>query len=274
MLGLFSDYKIKAKSLIAGRLLNFFVLILITFLLSILSVAAIITVIGSVLHPYVSSLIFSEDSPVYPVLYYTIGIGAIIALVLMHAYTRYVSDKIFYLKASDCSTKGAYRVKGKTTILKAFLLGVLIVTLKILWFFALQIPFIAAASYFAYLLMDGLPQNIIFIFVGGCLALFLIGSFFWFCIVQRYTAARYIFASSKLPSAFGVIKQSTDTMKGRCLKTAFFKLSLIPWIVSCLFLIPIPYVLPYYKMSTAVIVCEFMSRELRSRRGPAIILGV
>lgn len=274
MLGLYSEYKLKAKSLIAGRMLIYFVLILTAFLLSLLSISAIITVIVSVLHPFVSSLILSEDSPVYPFMYYTIGIVAIIALLLMHAYTRYVSDKIFFLKASDDSTKGAYKIKGKTTILKAFLLGVLIVTLKTLWFIALQIPFLTASSYFAYLLMDGLPKNIIYIFVGGCLALFFIGLFFWFCIIQRYSAARYIFASNRFPSAFGSIKQSTITMKGRCLKTAFFKLSLVPWIVACALLIPIPYVLPYYKMSSAVLIYEFMSREMKSRRGPAIILGV
>jgi len=271
---LFSKYKLRAKGLITGRVFSYFVLIMTAFLLSLLCLGAVCLLALSAFHPFVSSLFNMADSaPLYPVLYYSIGFGAVICLAFLQTYTRYVTDKIFFLKASDSSTKGAYRIKGKTLLPKSFLLGVLIITLKTLWFLVLQIPFLALASYFAYLLFKGLPRNIIYVFVTGCLVLFVIGLFFWFCIVQRYAAARYFFVARKNPSAFGSIKQSTDTMRGRSLKTAVFKLSMLPWIATCLAVIPIPYVLTYCKMSSAVLINEFMCR-LKAKPGPAIVLGV
>ena len=130
---------------------------------------------------------------------------------------------------------------------------------------------LALASYFAYLLLRDC-RAILFMFCYGLLSALCNRVILWFCIVQRYAAARY-FVARHNPRALGSTKQSTDTMRGRSLKTAVFKLSMLPWIATCLAVIPIPYVLTYCKMSSAVLINEFMCR-LKAKPGPAIVLGV
>lgn len=76
-----------------------------------------------------------------------------------------------------------------------------------------------------------------------------------FCLIstERYFIAGYLFSSDPRLSALTAIRQSKNLLDGYIFEIVKFKLSFLPLLLSCIFIIPAFYVIPYYKESCCVV---------------------
>ncbi len=79
------------------------------------------------------------------------------------------------------------------------------------------------------------------------------GAIFYFIAMQKYFIAEYLFSSNPRLGAWTAIKQSKNLLDGHITEIVRFKLSFLPWFMSCIFVVPAFYFLPYYKESCCVV---------------------
>jgi len=120
------------------------------------------------------------------------------------------------------------------------------------WGFVYFLPCTVCISFLAMSLSQGaMERNIFYSWVAGCIVLFLVGSGFTFVTLQRYSVWQYYLCEDD-NGVISALYKCLDTTKDRCLKTAVFKMSMLGWILSCVLVFPIFYVLPYYSVSVAL----------------------
>ncbi len=141
--------------------------------------------------------------------------------------------------------------------LKAVKINLSVGIRKLLWFFALSFPGLVII-YFSFESVRSSGESDIFILMlsGGILST-VIGLFFAFCINQRYFMTKYLFARNPKMSVRKAVRVGIVMMDGNCWKTVIFKLSFLPLVFSCIFILPCIYVQPYLKQS-----CICMKREI------------
>ncbi|MBQ3005824.1 MAG: DUF975 family protein [Clostridia bacterium] len=168
------------------------------------------------------------------------------------------SNKFFYFENSDknswlCWYKPLLATKSIRVYLTDFFL-------KTFWFFVFNIPSLTVISMTVfYALNFGIAENIFLSLIILASALLLCGGFFTFVFTQRYFLFPYLIMANPKIKIKEAVRNSTVLMDDLCFKTALFKLSFIPWFLSCIFIIPIFYVIPYYKTS-----CGFYFKECNS----------
>lgn len=140
---------------------------------------------------------------------------------------------------------------------KAFRLYVALFFVKLFWTILFLLPGVAVIFSFCYLAYDsGIEFNLFLCGIVGGGMLVATGLIFRFIIMQKYFLAKSILIENPSVSALEAIRQSCEKMEGKLKKTAFFKLSFTPWILTCVGIVPILYVWPYYRQSCALFAGE------------------
>ena len=140
---------------------------------------------------------------------------------------------------------------------KAFRLYAALFFAKLFWTILLLLPGVAGVFSFCYLAYDtGIEFNLFLCGIVGGGILAASGLIFRFIIVQKYFLAKSILTENPSVSAIEAIRQSCEKMNSKLKKTAFFKLSFTPWILTCVGIVPIFYVWPYYRQSCAIFAGE------------------
>ena len=120
------------------------------------------------------------------------------------------------------------------------------------WGFVYFLPCAICVSSLAMSLSQGaMERNIFYSWAAGCVVLFVVGLGFTFVTLQRYSAWQYYLCEDD-NGVISALYKCLDRTKDRCVKIALFKLSMLGWILSCLLVFPIFYVLPYYSVSVAL----------------------
>lgn len=83
----------------------------------------------------------------------------------------------------------------------------------------------------------------------SALSLFTVGLFHFFVTIKRYSLCESIILKDKQKKPLNVITESINEMENKSIKYALYCLSFSGWILSCIFIIPIFYVLPFVNMS-------------------------
>lgn len=168
------------------------------------------------------------------------------------------SNKFFYFENSEktswlCWYKPMLAAKGVRVFFTDFFI-------KLLWFFVFNVPsLIVIAMTVFYAVNFGIAENVFLVLVLLSSVLLLCGGFFTFVFIQRYFLFPYFILQNPKMKIKEAVRNSTHLMDDLCFKTALFKLSFIPWFLSCVFVIPIFYVIPYYKTS-----CSYLAKECNS----------
>lgn len=186
-----------------------------------------------------------------------ISAAAIVILLLINLFT-YSSFALgscawfnFYGKKNR-GVKAAYWFKPSKSALSARLYFVLFFR-KLMWCFALLFPGTAVLISSVLLAMDGgIELNLFICSVAGGAATLIFGAAFLFVILQKYFLAPYIMAANPTLTIREIIKLSRLASDGILKKTAAFKLSFLPWLLSCAAVFPAFYVWPYYRQCCAV----------------------
>lgn len=137
---------------------------------------------------------------------------------------------------------------------RALWFNVLLFLIKTMWAIVFFLPSIIFLWSVYYLSASGGLELYLFISlaVGGVL-LAVSGLVFYLIATERYFIAGYLFSSDPRLSAMTAIRQSKNLLDGHIFEIVRFKLSFIPWILSCIFIAPAFYVIPYYKESCCMV---------------------
>lgn len=134
------------------------------------------------------------------------------------------------------------------------------------------IPAAAFGSVFYYLAVNDFSVYTVLAVAAGTILSFTGGILFSWTFMQKFALSTYFITENPLMSAWSAIRESTIYMAGNERKLMLHKLSFFPWLVSCVFIFPAFYVLPYYYQS-----CACFSRAIlmgtKLRNDSAFILG-
>lgn len=130
----------------------------------------------------------------------------------------------------------------------------LLLTVKALWAAVFFLPAAILLWTIYYLSGTGGVEFYLFLsLAGGTVLMTVCGAIFYFIAMQKYFIAEYLFSSNPRLSAWTAIKQSKNLLDGHITEIVRFKLSFLPWFMSCIFVVPAFYFLPYYKESCCVV---------------------
>lgn len=91
----------------------------------------------------------------------------------------------------------------------------------------------------------------------------LLFSVFYGITIQKYFLAKYYLISGEV-GVLGALKQARRASKGKRESIFLFKLSYIGWFASCVLVIPVLYVFPYYEVSSLLYARVLMEQHARS----------
>lgn len=83
----------------------------------------------------------------------------------------------------------------------------------------------------------------------SAIILFIIGSVFFFVNLKRYALTTYVIFTEKERNPLKIISRSIEIMENNSVRYSYYCLSFFGWILSCVFIIPIIYTIPYVCLS-------------------------
>lgn len=86
------------------------------------------------------------------------------------------------------------------------------------------------------------------LFISGIM-LFVIGSIFILVTLKRYSFTTYVLFKEKERNPLKVIARSIEIMENRSVQYSFYCLSFLGWVLSCVFVVPLIYTVPYINLS-------------------------
>lgn len=134
--------------------------------------------------------------------------------------------------------------------LKNILLILCLSALKIIEFVAFEaIPVGIVAALFFSIKRSALSAAFCLTALGGATITAAFGLIFFAFSVQKYTEAPFILAAYPALSVADCIKLSVRKGEKKAADLLRFKLGFLPWILACIAIFPLLYVVPYYKQS-------------------------
>jgi len=111
------------------------------------------------------------------------------------------------------------------------------------------VPSFITAGCIVFSLQSGIGRKMLFVLLLSTILLTISGLFFAFIFKQRYFLATYLCYENEGCKVKEAIKLSTEIMENKCFETAFFKMSFAGWFLLCVFIFPVFYVYPFYRLS-------------------------
>lgn len=131
-----------------------------------------------------------------------------------------------------------------------FMVSIVRFFLSVSWFVFYLSPCIAVSCLLLYSYKyenNGFNINLT-LFISAIL-LFIIGVVFFYVTLKRYAMCSSVILTGEEKNPLKVIVKSIEIMENHSVQYAFYCLSFLGWILLCLLIIPIIYVVPYFKMS-------------------------
>lgn len=260
-----SDIKIKSKAIMKGDTLRMFSISLFSFVLRRGSFAiwlyCIINLFESgIFNSYLDSY---NDALVYSVVAFDIAFVTAILFLFISAL-KIGEQFLYFIKASGG--------KGRTGLLfsfftfeksfRAFSLYSRLTFLKFSWLLYFLLPCVVCYGLTLYLYTAGNILPVVFYIMLACSSILLsFCIFMWRVAFFRYYAAPYYVCLNKDISTKDAIKKSINFTDGFLRDSVLLEGSFFAWLLSCGFVIPIIYVLPYFKLSKALFVVESLSMK-------------
>lgn len=203
---------------------------------------------------------------------YTVAIIAgVIILFLCTLFTaalRLGEQFVFFTRASGGNGRFSllFRFLTPKKSLKALALYGKTGILKTAWLLYYMSPCALCLSIIFYIYTYAhITQTVLLIFSAGFSVLFSISLFMWRITSFRYSAAPYYMCLNPSLTPKKAIKKSILHTDGSLRESMILESSFAGWILSCIFIIPVFYVLPYTRLSKAVFVTECVNSEAYSK---------
>ena len=259
------NIKIKSKTIIKGDTLRLFFISLFSFVARRGSFAiwlyCVVNLIKSgILNSYLDNY---NDALVYSVVIFDIAFVTSILFLFICAL-KLGEQFLYFIKASGG--------KGRTGLLfsfftfekslRAFSLYLRLTLLKSAWLLYFLLPCIVCYGLAFYLYSRGNLLPIVFyIMLAGASLLLSFCIFMWRVAFFRYNAAPYYVCLNREISPEDAIKKSINYTDGFLRESVLLESSFFGWFLSCGFVLPVVYVLPFFRISKALFVVDSLSLQ-------------
>ena len=249
---LISDLRINCKSYLSGNTFRLFFISLVSLLLRYLTIA----VTGWVVYYFVSN----GYGFLYMVIPATFTVGGVFLISKIRCGEQYA----YILQSLGQKGKFShlfFTPSGIKTV-DITLMYLKINLLKFAWFIYFHIPvaFCAFCTYFFYTRAN-IENTVLIIFMTGTVAMFFLCFTVWRCSVMRYSGAVALFLTGEY-SINQAIKHSLQATDGILGEGVLLECSLVGWVLSCIAILPVVYVVPYVKTCKAVFSLQSSQKAL------------
>lgn len=199
----------------------------------------------------VFNFFFTDENAVLPILFSALSLAIFIAVI--SPLRLNLEAKHFMLAVRNVRLKKAdFRTFARSCGMTAILFVFKAFHLLIYEF----IPLVATVVFGFYLSQKSVSVRAAAVVFAGISVAFVIGLFFYFVSVQRYSKAMFFLVGYENLSVVDAIKESIRKTQGKCGEILLFKLGFLPWFLLCIAVVPALFVIPYYKQS---ITCRFLN---------------
>ena len=151
--------------------------------------------------------------------------------------------------------------------IRAFSLYLRLNSLKLFWFIYFLLPFSICTGCTAYLYtMPSLPQSVYIVLATGSGLLLSLSIVMWRISTLRFSAAPYYFCLNPRMTVTEAIKKSIRFTDGHLADGAILEYSFLGWILSCAFIAPLFYVVPYFKLCKCVYIINAVSSVIEAKK--------
>lgn len=258
-----SEVKLKSKAIIKGDTLRLFFISLFSFIvrrgiLALLIYCIISLFKSGILNFYLENY---NDAFVYSIVIFDMAFVSLTILLFISAL-KLGEQFLYFIKASGG--------KGRVGLLfhfftfkrsfKALLLYTRLGILRISWLLYFSLPCLVCYGIAYYLYSEGsiLPA-VFYILIAGSSVLLSFCIFMWRIAFSRYNASPYYACLNRDITTEKAIKKSISFTDGVLRESVFLESSFLGWLFSCLTVVPIFYVIPYFRISKALFVVESLS---------------
>ena len=146
--------------------------------------------------------------------------------------------------------RGLKNLKIKTDFLKSLVFYPAVFCLKTFWFAVFEaVPITGAVALCFYLTQKSMSAKATVVLVICIAILGIIGIGFYSVFVQRYSQAAFYLVCYKDFSVFDAIRESVRKTRNNLADILLFKISFLPWFLLSAAIVPMLFVVPYYKQS-------------------------
>ncbi len=259
---MFSEIKIKSKYILAGRTTKLFIITLVSFLLRYSLIGANVYLFYFILKSYLP-------------LYYIIlpAITSLLCLLFVSG-VRLGENFIYYVVSQGGKGRALliFKFLKPFNSFKAMVFYMKINFLKLFWliYFSLPSAFLGIAYFYLQKNRD-MDRDVTIVIVTGFSLLVSISLVFYKATSLRYTAAQYYFCLDSEKRINRAIKKSIQHTDGNLTNGVVFEYSFIGWLLSCVFIVPLFYTVPFFKLSKALFTTEIAeSKFIAEPKKPAI----
>lgn len=188
-------------------------------------------------------------------------------LLLFISAVRLGEQFIYFIKANGGRGRFAllFRFFTFKKSFRAFSLYARLALLKALWFIYYLFPCAICYGITFYLYSNGsLLPTVYYVLIAGSSVLLSYCVFMWRVTFFRYNAAAYYICLNHRISPRDAIKKSVRFTDGFLKEYALTESSFLGWFLSCIFIVPAVYVLPYFRVTKALFVSESVSMKSAS----------
>lgn len=201
-----------------------------------------------------ASFVFMLSNPIFNMFvgikYYSVIFAvisfAVLIMIVSPARLR-LETKHFML------ARGMKNIKIRTGLSgfgKSLVFYPLLFCLKIFWLAVFEtVPVSSAVLFYFYLSENSLSLRAFSVLCVGIIILAAAGLGFYFVFIQRYSKAAFFLACYEDFSPIDAIKESIRKTKESLADILLFKLGFLPWFMLCIGIVPMLFVIPYYKQS-------------------------
>ncbi len=160
-----------------------------------------------------------------------------------------------------------FRYLHPKNALRAFTLYSKIFLLKSLWLLYFLLPFIICIGCSGYLYsLPSLPQSVCYVLRAGSFLILSLSVVIWRLSAVRYDAASYYLCLNRQISPNNAIKKSIRFTDGFLAERFLLEYSFTGWFLSCIFIVPIIYVVPKFKLSKCIFITEVVFSGINTQK--------
>lgn len=241
--------KLKARELSQGRMIRFFLLFFIQVVFVFLLNISCLMING------VSAFGIGRKAVKAAVLLFLSCFLACGAPLLSYGADRCRFEKV------KCGNSGVLKMFSFFSIrlsFKALKLGLCVLALRLCFAVAAFAPAAASTATAVFALKRGCSAAVALGLLVCTALLFVLGGVLYFRLGALLFLCRYFFVDNPSLRAGECVERSASLMKRNIGRLFALRLSFLFWFLSCLLIIPVPYVVTFYKQTQAVMAFEFI----------------
>ena len=165
---------------------------------------------------------------------------------------RFLSDYYFFMKNNGEKIHFFSLIKKVSLrqLVTSSMASILKFFLSVAWGTLYLFPCVIVTGVFIYAFKyEDFNRNLLTTLFVAVVILFFIGVSFLYFTMKRYTMTDAVIFTSKEKDSIKAIEQSIELMEGNTVKYALYCLSFFGWLLSCILVVPLFYVLPYKVMA-------------------------